>query len=81
MSTESSFEVAGVETTFETSETEVFLTVEANFFIKPSPNFGFLVAPTLDYALSRSQEVDGEENEADLSAMGVGLRFGITGLL
>jgi hypothetical protein len=82
LTTESTtIDLMGGETTVESSTSDVFLTVEVPLLVLAAPNFGFLIAPTLDYAISRSEEFDGTENEADLSAMGVGLRFGVTGVL
>jgi hypothetical protein len=73
--------VTGAETTIESSESDLFLTLEAPLLILPVPSFGFLIAPTLDYSLSHTAESDGTESDADVSVTAFGLRFGVVGVL
>jgi hypothetical protein len=56
------------------------LTLEAPLVIVPS-NVGFSLAPTFDYVLSRSEEIGGVENDADLSGYQFGITFGVFGIL
>jgi hypothetical protein len=65
----------------ETSATDFALTLELPLLLMPAEYFGFLVAPTLDYALSRSIEVDGDESDADLGRKALGIHLGIVGVL
>lgn len=64
----------------EVSASEWLLTLEAPLVIMPS-SFGFSLAPTFDYVLSRSEEAGGAENEADLSGYQFGVTFGVFGVL
>jgi hypothetical protein len=67
-------------TSTETSTTQFLLTLEAPLVIMPS-SFGFMLAPTFDYLLSSSVEVDGNEFDGDISGYQFGISFGVFGVL
>jgi hypothetical protein len=71
----------GGQTTTETSQSDVALTIEAPLVVMPAPNVGFLIAPTLDYGLSHTSEVNGEESDVDVSVMSLGIQFGLVAVL
>lgn len=57
------------------------LTLEAPLIIVPSSSFGVLIAPTFDYVLSHSTEVDDTELDNEVSGSAFGIHFGLMGIL
>jgi hypothetical protein len=64
----------------DTSTRQFLLTLEAPLVIMPS-SFGFSLAPTFDYLLSNTTEVDGTKSNADVSGYQFGITFGVFGIL
>jgi hypothetical protein len=67
--------------TVEGSVGQFALTLEAPLLILPSSSFGVLIAPTFDYVLSHSTEIDGTEVDNEVSGSAFGIQFGLMGIL
>jgi hypothetical protein len=67
-------------TTSEMSTSAWMLTLEAPLVIMPS-SFGFSIAPTLDYVLSSTVEVEDNDADSEVSGYQFGISFGVFGIL
>lgn len=66
--------------TSEVSTSAWMLTLEAPLVIMPS-SFGFSIAPTLDYVLSSTVEVEDNDADSEVSGYQFGISFGVFGIL
>jgi hypothetical protein len=65
----------------ELSRSDILLTLEAPLVIMPSESFGFALSPSLDWMLSSTVELDGNEVDGEISGHQLGVLFGVFGVL